>query len=148
MIFKSEGKQSDLNGFLDSGSHVHGELRFQTSFRVDGTFNGSVVSDGDLIVGDGGEVEGDLRVGQIIISGTVRGTVSASRRVHLSPSGKVFADVDTPSLIIEDGAVFEGRCSMTRESARNAGNAGNAGGTVGAAGPKLVAQKVPAAREG
>ena len=58
MIFKSEGKQSDLNGFLDSGSHVQGELRFQTSFRVDGTFNGSVVSDGDLIVGDGGEVEG------------------------------------------------------------------------------------------
>ena len=144
MMFKSEGKQSDLNGFLDSGSHVHGELRFQTSFRVDGTFNGSVVSDGDLIVGDGGEVEGDLRVGQIIISGTVRGTVRASRRVHLSPSGKVFADVDTPSLIIEDGAVFEGRCSMTRESARNAGTAG----TVGAAGPKLVAQKVPAAREG
>jgi cytoskeletal protein CcmA (bactofilin family) len=146
MIFKSEGKQSDLNGFLDSGSHVHGELRFQTSFRVDGTFNGSVVSDGDLIVGDGGEVEGDLRVGQIIISGTVRGTVRASRRVHLSPSGKVFADVDTPSLIIEDGAVFEGRCSMTREAARNAGGVGAA-----APGPKLVtqaAQKVPAGREG
>ncbi|HEX3527410.1 MAG TPA: polymer-forming cytoskeletal protein [Thermoanaerobaculia bacterium] len=147
MIFKSEGKQSDLNGFLDSGSHVQGELRFQTSFRVDGTFNGSVVSDGDLIVGDGGEVEGDLRVGQIIISGTVRGTVRASRRVHLSPSGKVFADVDTPSLIIEDGAVFEGRCSMTRESARAAGTQG-AVGTAAAAGPKLVAQKVPAAREG
>ena len=42
MIFKSEGKQSDLNGFLDSGSHVHGELRFQTSFRVDGTFRENV----------------------------------------------------------------------------------------------------------
>jgi cytoskeletal protein CcmA (bactofilin family) len=137
MIFKSEGKQSDLNGFLDSGSHVHGELRFQTSFRVDGTFNGSVVSDGDLIVGDGGEVEGDLRVGQIIISGTVRGTIRASRRVHVSPSGKIFAEVDTPSLVIEDGAVFEGRCSMTRDGAKSASSSG----------PKLVAQKVPAVRE-
>jgi cytoskeletal protein CcmA (bactofilin family) len=137
MIFKSEGKQSDLNGFLDSGSHVNGELRFQTSFRVDGKFDGTVVSDGDLIVGDGGEVDGDLRVGQVVISGTVRGTVSAAKRVHISPSGKVFADVDTPSLIIEDGAVFEGRCSMSREG----------GKAASAAGPKLVTQKLPAARE-
>ena len=135
MIFKSEGKQSDLNGFLDSGSHVNGELRFQTSFRVDGKFDGTVVSDGDLIVGDGGEVDGDLRVGQIVISGTVRGTVRAAKRVQISPSGKVFADVDTPSLIIEDGAVFEGRCSMSREGGKSA------------AGPKLVTQKVSAARE-
>jgi cytoskeletal protein CcmA (bactofilin family) len=137
MIFKSEGKQSDLNGFLDSGSHVNGELRFQTSFRVDGKLDGTVVSDGDLIVGDGGEVEGDLRVGQIVISGTVRGTIRAAKRVHISPSGKVFADVDTPSLIIEDGAVFEGRCSMSREGGKSAAGSG----------PKLVTQKVPAARE-
>jgi cytoskeletal protein CcmA (bactofilin family) len=146
MIFKSDGKQSDLNGFLDNGSHVHGELRFQTSFRVDGKFNGSVVSEGDLIVGDGGEVEGDLHVGQIVISGTVRGTIRASRRVHLSASGKVFADVDTPSLIIEDGATFEGRCSMTREGARE--GAKTMGGNIGGiGGPKLVPQKMPAARE-
>jgi cytoskeletal protein CcmA (bactofilin family) len=136
MIFKSEGKQSDLNGFLDNGSHVHGELRFQTSFRVDGKFDGTVVSEGDLIVGDGGEVDGELRVGQIVISGTARGTIRASRRVHISPTGKVFADVDTPSLVIEDGAVFEGRCSMSRDNAKSAA----------ASGPKLVTQK--AAREG
>jgi cytoskeletal protein CcmA (bactofilin family) len=132
MIFKSDGKQSDLNGFLDNGSHVHGELRFQTSFRVDGKFDGSVVSEGDLIVGDGGEVDGDLRVGQIVVSGIVRGTIRASRRVHISPSGKVFADVDTPTLVIEDGALFEGRCSMTREGARSAATSG----------PKLVTQKI------
>jgi cytoskeletal protein CcmA (bactofilin family) len=143
MIFKSDGKQSDLNGFLDSGSHVHGELRFQTSFRVDGKLEGTVVSDGDLIVGDGGEVEGDLRVGQVVVSGTVRGTIRASRRVHLSASGKVFADVDTPSLVIEDGAVFEGRCSMTREAREGTKSAAAAA----TAGPKLVAQKVPAVRE-
>jgi cytoskeletal protein CcmA (bactofilin family) len=139
-MFKSEGKQSDLNGFLDSGSHVQGELRFQTSFRVDGKFSGTVVSDGDLIVGDGGEVEGDLRVGQVVVSGTVRGTIRAARRVHLSPSGKVFAEVDTPSLVIEDGALFEGRCAMSRDAAKTATAAAGSG-------PKLVTQKVPAARE-
>ena len=55
MIFKSEGKQSDLNGFLDSGSHLEGELRFDASFRVDGKLTGRVDSEGDLIVGESGE---------------------------------------------------------------------------------------------
>ncbi|HEX7181752.1 MAG TPA: polymer-forming cytoskeletal protein [Thermoanaerobaculia bacterium] len=133
MIFKSEGKQSDLNGFLDSGSHIQGELRFQTTFRVDGKFNGVVVSEGELIVGQGGEVEGDLHVGQIVISGIVRGTIRASRRIHLSQTGKLFADIDTPSLVVEDGGFFEGRCSMVREEAKAK--------VAAAPGPKLVAAK-------
>lgn len=133
MIWKSDNKPSDLNGFLDNGSHVHGELRFATSFRVDGKFTGTVASDGDLIVGEGGEVEGDLSVGQIFVSGTVRGRVQASKRIQISPTGKVYAEIDTPSLVIEDGAFFEGHCSMSRE------------GAVRAAGPQRVAAKVPSA---
>jgi cytoskeletal protein CcmA (bactofilin family) len=132
MIFKSEGKQSDLNGFLDSGSNVTGELRFQTSFRVDGKFNGTVISDGELIVGQSGEVDGDLRVGQVVVSGTVRGSIRAARRIHLSPTGKLLADIDTPSLVIEDGGFFEGRCSMVREEAK----------VTSGAGPKLIPQKL------
>jgi len=129
MKFKSEGKQSDLNGFLDHGSYLEGELRFDASFRVDGKLTGKVSSEGDLIVGDSGEIEGELKVGQIFISGTVRGTIRAARRVQIAPNGKVFAEIDTPALIIEDGATFEGRCAMSREDVR------------GAAVPKLVAQK-------
>jgi cytoskeletal protein CcmA (bactofilin family) len=131
MIFKSDARPSDLNGFLDRGSHLHGELRFDTSFRVDGRFTGTVLSEGDLVIGDGGEVEGDLQVGQAFVSGTVRGTVRASRRIQISPTGKVVADLETAALVIEDGAFFEGRCSMDRESEAAA-----------AAGPKRVAAKV------
>ncbi len=128
MIFKSDGKQSDLNGFLDSGSHLQGELRFDASFRIDGKLTGSVTSEGDLIVGESGEIDGEIRVGQVFVSGTVRGKVQAARKVQISPSGKVFAEIDTPALIIEDGATFEGSCSMSRE------------GGARSAGPKLVAQ--------
>jgi cytoskeletal protein CcmA (bactofilin family) len=117
MIFKSDGKQSDLNGFLDGGSHLHGELRFEASFRVDGKLTGTVESEGDLIVGEAGEVEGDVRAGQVFVSGTVRGSIRALRRVQIASSGKVFAEIDTPSLVIEDGATFEGHCSMSREGA-------------------------------
>jgi cytoskeletal protein CcmA (bactofilin family) len=127
MIFKSEGKQGDLNGFLDGGSHLQGELRFEASFRVDGKLTGLVESEGDLIVGEAGEVDGEVRAGQVFVSGTVRGTIHALRRVQIAPSGKVFAEIDTPTLVIEDGATFEGRCSMSRGDAQPA------------AGPKRVA---------
>lgn len=127
MKFKSDGRQSDLNGFLDNGSHLHGELRFDASFRVDGKLTGSVQSDGDLIVGESGEVDGDVQAGQVFVSGTIKGTVRAARKIQIAPGGKVFAEIDTPSLTIEDGATFEGQCVMNRE-ARGAG-------------PKLVAQK-------
>ncbi len=129
MKFKPEGKQGDLNGFLDHGSYLEGELRFDASFRVDGKLTGRVNSAGDLIVGESGEIDGDLKVGQIFISGTVRGNIHAAKRVQIAPTGKVFAEIDTPALIIEDGATFEGRCAMSREEVR------------GAALPKLVAQK-------
>ena len=115
MIFKSDGKQSDLNGFLDGGSHLQGELRFEASFRVDGKLTGTVESEGDLIVGEAGEVDGE--VGRARFSSPARsGAPSVPlRRVQIAPSGKVFAEIDTPSLVIEDGATFEGRCSMSRD---------------------------------
>ncbi len=117
MKFKQEAKRSALNGFLDSGSSTQGELRFETSFRVDGRFQGKVSSDGDLVVGESGEVEGDLKVGALYVTGVVRGTVQASRRVQIAPGGKLFAELETPTLVIEDGALFEGRCAMQREAA-------------------------------
>lgn len=108
------GTQGDLNGFLDAGSHMHGELRFEDTFRIDGKLTGTVTSDGDLIVGERGEVEGEVHVGRIFVSGTVRGLLKASVRVEVTSMGKVFADLFTPSLMIEDGAFLEGKCSMGR----------------------------------
>lgn len=116
MIRKGDGKPSELNGFLDTGSHLQGELRFETTFRVDGHLSGTVRSDGDLIIGPSGEVDGEVLVGQLFVSGVVRGIVRATRRVQISPTGKALADLETPALVVEDGALFEGRCAMAPPS--------------------------------
>jgi cytoskeletal protein CcmA (bactofilin family) len=120
VIFKSDGKGTDLNGFLDRGSYLQGELAFETTFRIDGRFNGHVKSSGDLIVGESGEVEGQIEVGQIFVSGNVRGTVTAQKKVEITPTGKVYADLTTPSLVVGNGALFEGRCVMVRGGAKGA----------------------------
>jgi cytoskeletal protein CcmA (bactofilin family) len=119
-MFKSGESSGSFNGFLDAGSHIKGELQFEDEFRVDGKVTGKVTSKGDLILGEGGEVDGEVVVGRVFVSGTLRGSVDASRQIEISPGGRVFADVNTPSLVIQDGAIFEGSCSMKKAPAATA----------------------------
>lgn len=105
----------DLNGFLDDGSHIQGELHFEDTFRLDGKVRGRVVSRGDLVIGEKGEVEGEIDVSRVFISGVARGTVKATERIEITANGKVYADVETRNLTIEDGGLLQGRCTMHRE---------------------------------
>ena len=107
-----KGKSGDLNGFLDRGSSFKGELEFEDTMRIDGKFNGRIRSKNELIVGESAHIEGEVHVGRIAISGTVMGKITADQRVEIHRNGKVYSDVDTPALIIEEGAVFQGNCVM------------------------------------
>ncbi len=104
--------RGDLNGFLDAGSHIDGELHFEDTFRVDGRLTGKVVSKGDLVIGEEGEVDGEVEVGRVFVSGVARGSIVARERAELTAGSKVYADLQTPTLIVEEGAWFEGRCRM------------------------------------
>jgi cytoskeletal protein CcmA (bactofilin family) len=97
-----------LNGFLDQGARLEGSLSFDEVFRIDGHFKGTITSDAELVIGEGGVVEGDLRVGRLAVSGTIRGSVHATERVELHSGARVFADVRTPTLVVEEGAVLQG----------------------------------------
>ena len=105
-------KGGELNGFLDHGSSFKGELEFEDTMRIDGKFNGKIVSKNELIVGDSAQIDGDIHVGRIAISGTVVGKIVADQRVEIHRNGKVYSDIDTPALIIEEGAIFQGNCVM------------------------------------
>lgn len=114
MIFKGDEAKGELNGFLDAGSHIQGELHFEDTFRIDGKVTGKILSAGDLVVGEKGEVDGEIHVGRLFVSGSVKGSAEAASRVELTAGCRVTASIKAPSLIIEDGAFFEGRCSMVR----------------------------------
>ena len=108
---RSSGK-GELNGFLDAGSSIRGDLHFEDNFRVDGRIIGRIVSKGDLVVGKEGEVDGEIEVMNLYVFGTLRGKVKARKRVELSDGAKIYADIETESFEIDDGAVFEGHCKM------------------------------------
>jgi cytoskeletal protein CcmA (bactofilin family) len=105
-------KSGELNGFLDRGATFRGELDFEDTMRIDGKFHGTIRSKNELIVGESAHIEGEVHVGRIAISGTVVGKITADQRVEIHRNGKVYSDVDTPALIIEEGAIFQGNCVM------------------------------------
>lgn len=114
------GGAGELNGFLDAGSSIRGDLSFEDHFRVDGRIVGRIVSKGDLVVGEDGEVEGEVEVTNLYVFGTLRGKVKARKRVEISAGSKIFADIETETFDIDDGAQFEGHCKMTGQgSPRN-----------------------------
>jgi cytoskeletal protein CcmA (bactofilin family) len=97
-----------LNGFLDKGARIEGTLAFDDMFRIDGVFKGTVVSDHELVVGEGGTVEGEIRVGRLSTSGILRGTVHAKERIEIHAGAHVYAELHTPILVVEEGAVIQG----------------------------------------
>jgi cytoskeletal protein CcmA (bactofilin family) len=102
----------DLNGFLDEGTELQGELRFRDALRVDGRIKGKVVSDNLLIIGETGQVDGEIDCGVVSIRGRVTGTVRARQRIELLSGCRVLATLVSPKLLIEDGAFFQGDCRM------------------------------------
>jgi cytoskeletal protein CcmA (bactofilin family) len=118
-----KSKSGELNGFLDRGATFKGELEFEDTMRIDGKFNGRIQSKNELIVGESAHIEGDIHVGRVAISGTVIGKIVADQRVEIHRNGKVYSDIDTPALIIEEGAIFQGNCVMGDK--KNPGNVTN-----------------------
>ncbi len=97
-----------LNGFLDKGARIEGTLVFDDMFRIDGLFKGAVSSDHELVVGEGGTVEGEIRVGRLSASGIVRGTVHASEKIEIHAGAHIYAELHSPVLVVEEGAVIQG----------------------------------------
>ena len=106
-------KEGTLSGFVGGGTDVTGEANFKAMMRVDGHFSGRITSSsGTLIVGNNGTVDANIEVANAVIHGTINGDIIATQRLELGRAAKVTGNIQTPSLIIEQGAIFEGSCKM------------------------------------
>ncbi|HEU4594656.1 MAG TPA: polymer-forming cytoskeletal protein [Pyrinomonadaceae bacterium] len=111
-------KEGIVGGFVGKNADLTGEANFKGMLRIDGRFSGTINSeDGTLIVSAGGIVEANVEVATARINGTVNGDIKATRRVEFGRSAQVRGDIQTPSLVIEDGAIFEGSCRMSTAAA-------------------------------
>jgi cytoskeletal protein CcmA (bactofilin family) len=113
-----EIKEGNLSGFVGSGTVVTGEANFKAMMRVDGHLSGRVSStSGTLIVGANGKVDANIEVAIAVIHGTVNGDIIATQRLELGRAAKLNGNIQTASLMIEPGALFEGSCKMIKMNA-------------------------------
>lgn len=117
MQFKKGKAEDEIISHLGEGTELTGDVSFNKGLRVDGVIKGKVRSDAILEIGPGGKVDAEINIRKILIRGEFRGSIRASERVEILKEGKVFGDIFSPCLIIEAGALFEGRCNMLNQKA-------------------------------
>jgi cytoskeletal protein CcmA (bactofilin family) len=108
-------KEGKLSGFVGHGTSLTGDTSFQMMLRVDGHLTGTVSSEGGtLLVGNNGQLDANVSVGIAQVNGTVNGDIIATDKIQLGRTARVVGNITTPKLVIEDGAVFEGGCTMLK----------------------------------
>lgn len=95
-------------------------MEFGENMRIDGAFKGEVSSKDLLIVGETAELQATVAVGELIVSGRVRGEIKATRRVELRAPARVEGDIEAPAVIIGDGVIFNGTVKMNPVEKRKA----------------------------
>ncbi len=105
-------EKAEIKAFLGPGSRFEGKLSFDEMVRLDGCFSGEIHSTDTLIVGETAEIEGEIEVGALILSGRFKGNIVATGMVELRAPARVDGSIVTPSIKIEESVVFNGEIKM------------------------------------
>ena len=114
-------RETGLADITEAGS-VSTVLRRETSFQgvlefsrpllINGSFEGEIITEGVLLVGEGAEVRANIRAGTVVVGGRVTGNIEARTRLEMLRTGQVLGNVKTAKLQIADGVIFDGNCEM------------------------------------
>lgn len=97
---------------IGSGVKVEGTFQASGNVTIKGTVTGSVGTENDLHLEQGALIEAEAQAKNAFIAGEIKGNLKVQEKAHLAPSAKIVGDLTCQRLVIEEGAVFNGRCSM------------------------------------
>lgn len=112
----------ELNTILGKGSVIEGKIIIKNSLRVDGRVVGEISTTGTIVIGENGEIEGTITAVRAIVGGKVKGRITASAKAVLEANSVFIGDLQTATLTIDEGAMFEGRCLMIGDGSDAAEN--------------------------
>lgn len=104
----------DLN-LIGTGTTVEGKIKSEGSIRIDGKLIGDVFVKENLFIGDTGTIEGSLNARNITIGGKVQGGITAAEKLVFESKSQVRGEIKAAKLVIDEGAVFDGKCTMDNE---------------------------------
>ncbi len=106
---------SETGGFLGHGTKITGKLLFDGTTTIEGEVEGEVIVRGDLIIGEKGTIAGKITATFVLIRGKVTAEIQADKGIEIQPPGVLTGDIITQNLVIRDGGIFDGNCSMKKE---------------------------------
>jgi len=117
---KENMKKNDeqIKAYMGKDTVFNGELTFDGTVRIDGKFEGKVITEDTLVVGETGHLVAEISAGTVICMGRVEGTVIASKKIEIHSSSKVIGNVQSPALYIELGGVMDGTCHMDEKQTK------------------------------
>jgi cytoskeletal protein CcmA (bactofilin family) len=100
---------------LGAEASLRGDLKSKGDIVIAGAIEGEVSSDAKVVIAQGGSVTGRVTATEVVIEGRLSGDSAAVKSLSILSSAEVRGDVTTPVIMIEPGATFVGRCSMTEQ---------------------------------
>lgn len=113
---------------LTAGCHFSGKLYCKGATRIGGTIDGEIIAEGLLIVEEDAVINAQVKAEEVVVHGRVEGTLAVQRKIEMCATADVQADIATPSMIVQEGALFNGRTVMKRATV--SGEAGRDGKNV------------------
>ena len=101
-----------ISGMILEGTRFEGKLCFKDKMRIDGHFQGEIESNDQLVIGKNARVDAKIKVGEMIVMGEVKGQVTHCGLLQIQDGGRVIADIHVVKLDVQQGAIFDGKCTM------------------------------------
>jgi cytoskeletal protein CcmA (bactofilin family) len=109
---KNTAFKGDLGTFIGANAVFEGNIELGGTIRVDGKIIGNLNIDGDAFIGSDALVKGNIRAKNVHLAGTVEGNIRADGILKILSTAKLYGDIEVKSFVTDEGAIFEGKCSM------------------------------------
>jgi cytoskeletal protein CcmA (bactofilin family) len=110
----------ETNSTIGFNSQFEGKFAVKGSIRIDGKFEGDILIVDKVFIGPRGKVKTNIRASSVVIEGILIGNINATNRVLLLPTSRILGDIQTPELIIQNGTILKGRCTISHSSDEDA----------------------------
>ena len=115
---KKQKDDTEIKAYMGEDTVFNGSLSFEGTVRIDGKFEGQVITEDTLIVGETGHLKAEISAGTVVCIGRVEGTIVASKKVEIHSTSKVVGSVKSPAIYVELGGVLDGSCDMTGKESK------------------------------
>ena len=106
-------ENAEIKAYMGEDTVFNGSLNFDGTVRIDGKFEGKVITEDTLIIGETGHLMAEISAGTVICMGRVEGTIVASKKVEIHSTSKILGNIKSPAIDIELGGILDGNCDMT-----------------------------------